>query len=246
MKKVIIQLTFKLGFVLLIVYSFSVGMIFTSCTEEIVKVDTVKIIQYREKEKILYSVDTVYTIIEIPITVTKDSIVYVPKEVYIIDSVFIEDTKYIHHYQDTLYFMYFDRPGSRIDPELRPIVREFYEETIRRGFIGLGEEQLTIDYWFERYTPLSPGWTSFTLPHSLEPLYIMVTGDISYDEMYTPIIREIALRQLELPYSDDPDDIMHPLFDVKKLKYSSPLSLKKVYFDKMFSRVNEVLRVGGE
>lgn len=104
----------------------------------------------------------------------------------------------------------------------------------------LEEGRFRENFSIPRALALMPsGWTSFKLPPHLEHWLIMVSGDISYDEMYTPIIREMAVRWLELPYSDDPNDIMYPFFDVKKLKYSSSPALKKQYLDKMFSRVDD-------
>ncbi len=204
----------------------------SSCVEEIVKVDTLRIVEY--KDRVLLKVDTVETITEVPIGDT----VFVQVPIYIVDSVFIENEKYVHYYHDTLYW-YVGHVGWTVHPEVQPIVTEFYEECTRRRvtyentptFVG---GVLTIDYWYSHYSPMPSGWTSFTLPPNYHGWVIMVSGDLSYNQMWASITREMAVRQLGKSYSTDPQNIMSPLFSPNVITQESSTAAKRKYYDQIF------------
>jgi hypothetical protein len=223
-------------------------MILCGCTEyvELEKIviqrDTVKVKEY--VDRVFLRVDTVSVPVNVPVptlvqgeptVIYRDSIIYVDR----VDSVFVErivhvtntivehDTVVVREitYGEVL-VVYGGRTTYQVQAELQPMVTDFFIQAQARGYAPAGGLMTVmvenIDKVLQAYS------------HHAMGLTIVVNGNLTIDQMYIPVMRELARQQLGKEYSKDPSSPMYPFFaGVQDVRYSNRDKHKAV-IDKIF------------
>lgn len=167
-------------------------------------------------------------------TIIVERIVEVTKYDTIINNVYHHDTIMVvkHIYHDTLY-VFPGRTVYHVPDEVQHIVNYFYEKAREYGWTTMTGGSLYVDYWPQDEAP----------PHNRSSIQhtvwtngqwvIRVKDTIPYEYWFTPLFRELAHDQLDLPYTADGEgSIMDPSFDPMKLKIGDPD--EKAYLDELF------------
>lgn len=157
----------------------------------------------------------------------------VEKIVYdtIIEVQWLYDTIHVvqHHYHDTLYIPIGWSTTSV--GEYQATVEEFYTEAFNRNLEFSGGDIL-IEAW--RYDEAPPDTRSTYSFWYFDQFILKVRDDITADEAYSGIMRELARWQLGKKYTKEPNDLMNPDFQWTKLVLSDTKEKKKPYLDKLF------------
>lgn len=136
------------------------------------------------------------------------------------------DTVVVRQYSfgDTL-VIYGGRTTYRVQPELQPMVTDFFIQAQARGYAPIGGLMTVmiedLDEVLQAYSYDEYGLT------------IIVNGNQTVDEMYIPIMRELARQQLGKEYSQDPTSPMYPFFPSNVVRYSNRAQHKAV-IDRIF------------
>lgn len=170
----------------------------------------------RVQDTIIMNVnDTIY--IDRVDTVYQERIVYVQR----VDSIFVTRTVYLtdtvvirtQSFGDTLYISS-GRDYYSVPPEIQPIVSQFFIDAQAYGHNPNGGEMLIevveMDdviqaYGFEVYGQV----------------FIRVNSNLTNDERYLPVTRELARLQLGKEYSQDETKLMFPFFPANKIRWSN-------------------------
>lgn len=206
------------------------------CTEEVIKIqkeivhDTVT--QY--KDRVFAGLDTT----SIPVTVSvpvptpvrsaEDSTVridtvWVEKIVYVdrVDSIFViktviqKDTvvQRIYEYGDTL-FQYGIHNTYDVDPEVQPVITEFYKQAFAHGKTPNGGEMIVkvekMDAVLQAY-----GYDFYG------QVVIKVNSNLTKNERMIPVWREMARLTLGKEYSQDPSKLMYPFHEVNLIRWDN-------------------------
>lgn len=188
-----------------------------------VETDTIEIpvtievdVPTRVQDTIIVNVsDTIY--IDRVDTIKVEKIVYVPR----VDSVFIETIVYLRDtimvrdfvYGDTLYISS-GRDYYSVPEEIQPFVSQFFIDAQAYGHNPNGGEMLIevveMDdviqaYGFEVYGQV----------------FIRVNANLTNDERYLPVTRELARLQLGKEYSQDPESVLYPFFNASIIRWSN-------------------------
>lgn len=218
-----------------------------SCEEEVIKLitevqhDTITVEKFIDRafvgtdtveiNSLITETDTILVakIDSIFIYKTLSDTVYMPSDtVYIYDTI----TQVLHHYTDTL-VGYVSRDIEFIPDEYREIVMEFYTLVNQYGTTQTEFYEQIIDYWTYQEAPPANRSSFSIIVHG--QWVLKVRDDISPDEAYTPIMREMARILLGKQFTTD-DNIMNPSFDWKKIKLSDSDEVKKPYLDALFQQ----------
>lgn len=181
-------------------------------------------------------VDTVYlpgeTITDID-TVFIERIVETTVYDTIINTVYVRDTIHVvqHHYADTMYIPLGWSTTSI--GEYEGAVSEFYTKAAEYGWEPWGGDILIQPWTHDEAPPASRSSYSFFY---FDQFILKIKDTLTPDEAFTPIFRELARWQLGKKYTNEPDDIMNPDFDWKRLKLSDSDAKKRPYLDRLFSK----------
>lgn len=152
-----------------------------------------------------------------PVISYRDSIVYVVR----LDSIYItiieHDTVATHEiiHGDTLFVWSGGRGVYSVPNELQKYVNDFYNRATALGVLTTGPgwlmvEVQDIDDILQAYS------FSFWWQWS-----IIVNDNLPVDQMYLPILREIARKELGKEYSADPNSLMNPFYPRAKIRWSN-------------------------
>lgn len=169
------------------------------------------------------------------ITVTRVDTVYQKQIVYVdrVDSVFTETIVYRTDtiamrevsYGDTLY-IYGGRGVYQVYPELQPMVTNFYQEAQARGYAPNGG--LLIIYWGDIDTVLQ----AYSYENGSQ--IIILNSNLTTDQAYIPIVREMARWQLNKEYRKELDHPLNPFFEgIQQVRWSNRAEHKAV-IDQIF------------
>jgi hypothetical protein len=216
--------------------------------EEIVEVekiviqrDTVKVKEY--VDRVFLRVDTVSEPVNVPVptlaqgdptVIYRDSIIYVDR----VDSVFVERIVYVtntivetdtvvvrqYSYGEVL-VIYGGRTTYQVPAEIQPLLTEFYIQAREHGFAPPGGlmtiEVQDFDAVLQAYSHHAYGPT------------IILNGNLTNDERWLPLFRELARQQLGKEYSQNPDDYMYPFKNANSIRVSSPRSEKDKFWNEI-------------
>lgn len=172
-------------------------------------------------DRIVVDVDTIETPgKEVPVYITKDSIIYVqsPPQIQIVteyhdrvimDTVVISTTIY----RDTLYI----QPGRgthSIPKELQPMVTQFFKDAQDHGYVPTGG---LLFVTIEKIDDVLQAYSYNTYAQ----LNIVLNSNQTFDEMFLPLYRELARHQIGRQYSQDPTDLMYPFYPSNKIRWSN-------------------------
>lgn len=151
----------------------------------------------------------------------------------IINTVYAYDTVHVvqHHYADTMYIPLGWSTTSI--GEYEGAVSEFYTKAAEYGWEPWGGDILIQPWTYDEAPPASRSSYSFFY---FDQFILKIKDTLTPDEAYTPIFRELARWQLGKKYTNEPDDIMNPDFDWKRLKLSDSDAKKKPFLDRLFSK----------
>lgn len=220
------------------------AMALSSCTETIYeellitktdtvvidKTDTLVLTDTVFLDKMLLRVDTikmnvVTTDVDTVFQVITDS-VFIYTTLY--ETIFITEIRHIYH--DTLFI-----PIGWSTTSLgayEPSVAEFYNLAIKYGRYAPGGDVI-IEQWIAAEAP--PASRSSYSFYYYDQFILKIKESLTPEEAYTSILREMAHWQLGKPYSTNPNEIMSPDFDWRRLKLSSTDAQKKPFLDKLFA-----------
>lgn len=188
-----------------------------------VETDTIEIpvtievaVPTRVQDTIIVNVtDTIY--IDRVDTVMVQKIVYVPR----VDSVFIETIVYLRDtimvrdfvYGDTLFTTY-GRGFFQIPDELMPMYLSFFETAADNGH----ELNTGGNIWVE-YTDLGDAQgMSYT---AYGQKFLKLSGKLTTDQSYVPLMREMSRLYLGTQYSADPENLRYPFHSTSEIRWSN-------------------------
>lgn len=190
------------------------------------KTDTLKIEKFIDRYFVGTDTVTITQVVEVPVpTRQQDSIVYVTKldTIYIerVDSVFVTetiteiDTVFLTRYLpgDTLWLQS-TRLVHYFPSEVIHIVQEFYVDAEAHGRTA---NVVYIDMRFKKMDAVLQAM-SYQVD---DQWHIYLNDNLSFDEMYLPVYREMARIQFGKEYSQDPESVMYPFYDNNKIRWSN-------------------------
>lgn len=214
-----------------------------ACTEE--RIEPVKPVQSKDAKKYLdrlfVGLDSTNVKFKVPVPkreqTPQDSAQEEPQRdtVYITitsyDSIFVDQYVYIHDTVATSQTFYYDtlfiQPGrgyTSIPREVEGITDEFFQEAFNRGYSASGGHiAITIEpiddvlqaYSFDTYAQTN----------------IVLNANLTIDEMWLPLHRELSRQQLDKEYSQIPTELMYPFTNAETIRKSSPKSLKDTFWN---------------
>lgn len=206
---------------------------------------TVTIVQHDTIINNIHTVDTVFQV------VTKDSLIIkvVEKEVFIRDTIVVTntvketitltDTVTVVEYEtrvvylNTEYVYIFPGNSTTFIPEpLRAIHQSFFDECQKRNKQLPGGD-LVISYVAPGELP-GDGWNSYSELMAGSQWVIYVNDQLTVEQTYTLLYRELGRIQLAKKYSQDPNKIMSPIFDPSKLRSTDSDAKKAPYLTELF------------
>lgn len=186
-------------------------------------IDTVEVIVQNQRVDTVTLTDTDTLIVE--------KIVF--DTVYVVDSVFViqyvDRVEHIHHYWDTLYIP-LGWSTTSVGPYLGS-VEEFYNLAYEYRWEFPGGDILVEQWTAAEFPPASR--SSYSTQY-FDQFILKIKEDLTPDEAYSAILRELAHWQLGKPYTKEPGQILNPDFPWTELKLSDSMEKKKPYLDILF------------
>lgn len=211
---------------------FTVMVILSSCTEEVIKIqkeivtDTVKVTEFIDRYYSGVDTVTITQIVEIPAPTRSDTdtvVVYVTDTLYLqrIDTVWrtqvvVErDTIMIREltYGDTIMVTY-GRAFFQVPDELLQQYFSFFESAAENGH----EVYTGGNIWVE-YSDLGDAQgMSYT---AYGQKFLKLSGKLTTDQSYIPLMREMSRLYLGTQYSADPENLKYPFYSTSEIRYSN-------------------------
>lgn len=193
----------------------------------------------------VYHTDTVFQV------VTKDSLIIkvVEKEVFIRDTVVVTntvketitltDTITVVEYETRVVYLNTEYvyifPGQSVTYIPEPLIeihKSFFDECSKRNKPTPGGD-LVISYIAPGDIP-GDGWNSYSELMAGSQWVIYVNNQLTVEQTYTLLYRELGRIQLGKKYSQDPNKIMSPIFDPAKLRSTDTDAKKAPYLSELF------------
>jgi hypothetical protein len=200
--------------------------------EEIVEVE--KIVIQKDTVKLQTFVDRYFAGVDstkIPIVVetpvpsreAKDSIIIQKDTVWAVrvdtlwrvETVTIYDTlvKVVYQYGDTL-IVYGGRDTYSVPEEVRPILAEFYQDAALRGHNPNGGEVII------EVVPMDAVLQAQSFEFNTQ-VVIRINDNLTEDERFLPLYRELSRWQLGKEYSQDPESVLFPFYPANVIRWSN-------------------------
>lgn len=226
----------------------AIALVALGCTETefievekyIHKTDTVRLTEFVDRYFAGTDTVTITQIVEVPTPVRGevDSVIIIETR---IDTIYLQridtvwrtqvvierDTVVIREYTygDTL-FVWGGRDTYSVPSEVMPILSEFYQEAGLRGYEAIGGEVII------EIVPMDDVLQAQSFEFNTQ-VVIRINDNLSADERWLPLMRELARWQIGKEYSQTPGDYLFPFTNANAIRMSSPKSLKDKFWEEI-------------
>lgn len=140
--------------------------------------------------------------------------VWITQTVYLTDTIVVRETIY----KDTL-FQYGIYNTYNVDPEVQPMVTEFYQQAFAHGKSPNGGEMIL------EVVDMDPVLQAYSFDFYGQAV-IRVNSNLTKDERMLPVWREMSRMTLGNTYSQDPESLLYPFYPANKIRWSNRAQFK--------------------